>query len=365
MFKTKRLKEIQNSIISGKRLSEENALYLLSREVTIGEAGELAYQVRTKLHGKKAYYVRNFHLNLTNICKSNCSFCSFRKRKGEERAYALSLEEALNITQKAIEKGVNEIHIVNALNPELPFDYYLRVVQEIKSRFAEVAIKAFTAVEIDFFSKLTGLSYQDILKTLKDSGVSYLPGGGAEIFDSQVRAKLGTSKIPGNTWLKIHEIAHLLDISTNATMLYGHFENESHIIDHLSRLRKLQDRTHGFEAFIPIKFIPFNTEISVKESSVVKDLKIISVSRLFLDNFPHIKAYWISLSPEVAQIALSFGADDIDGTIIRERIIHAAGVKVEEGMYAEELASLIQGAGFVPVERNSFYAEVKGGEYRC
>lgn len=359
------LKKIEEKVNTGERLTEEDALYLLSEEVSLGEVGELAYRVRNRLYGKKAYFVRNFHLNLTNICKSNCRFCSFRKKAGEEGAYTLSIDEALTLASEAVKRGVTEIHIVNALNPYLPFEYYLEVVKSIKSRFFNVTVKAFTAVEVDFFLKLTGLTYEKVLEELKNAGVDYLPGGGAEIFDASVRRKLGTSKISGATWLKIHELAHELNIPTNATMLYGHFEKDVHIVNHLSKLRELQDRTHGFEAFIPLKFIPFNTEINIRESSAAKDLKVIAVSRLFLDNFPHIKAYWVSLTPEVAQVALSFGADDIDGTIFRERIIHAAGIQVEEGMTPEDLSTLIADAGFVPVERNSFYAEVKGSDHGC
>lgn len=359
------LQKIRKKADRGERLTKEDALYLLSDEVSAGEAGELAYGVRRKLHGDKAYFVRNFHLNLTNICKSNCRFCSFRKKAGEKGAYALSTSEALNLASEAVKRKVKEIHIVNALNPDLPFEYYLEVVSNLKSRFPDVSIKAFTAVEVDFFSKLTGFSHERVLEKLKDAGVDYLPGGGAEIFDSSVRQKLGTSKISASTWLRIHALAHKLNIPTNATMLYGHFENNAQIVNHLFRLRKLQDLTHGFKAFIPLKFIPFKTEINIRDSSAVKDLKIIAVSRLFLDNFPHIKAYWVSLTPEVAQVALSFGADDIDGTIFRERIIHAAGTHVEEGMSPESLSRLIADAGFVPVERNSFYLKTKRSYSKC
>jgi len=366
-LKTKdiRLKKIEEKVDKGERLTEEDALYLLSDKVPLGKAGELAYRMRERLYGKKAYFVRNFHLNLTNICQSNCRFCSFKKKAGEEGAYALSPNDALDLASEAVRKGVTEIHVVNALNPYLPFDYYLKIVSSLKASFPSVTLKAFTAVEVDFFSKLTGFTYKEVLKKLKNVGVNYLPGGGAEIFDSSIRRKLGTSKIPGSIWLKIHETAHKLKIPTNATMLYGHFEKNSHIVKHLSRLRKLQDKTQGFKTFIPLKFIPFNTEIKIRESSAPKDLKVIAVSRLFLDNFPHIKAYWVSLTPEVAQVALSFGADDIDGTIFREKIIHAAGIKVEEGMTPEELSFLISDAGFIPIERNSFYAEARRSEPNC
>lgn len=353
-----KLYEIKETIYSRKRISAEAAIFLLSEEVSLGAVGELAHFVRTTLHQNKAYYVRNFHLNLTNICQSDCKFCSFRKKAGEEGAYTLTVEESVELTKRARDIGATEIHIVNALNPDLPFDYYLAVVRGIKAEAPELTIKGFTAVEIDFFAQITNVSYREIIQILAETGVEYLPGGGAEIFNESLRALLGTSKIPGKTWLEIHELAHRMGLPSNATLLYGHFEQKEDIVEHLSMLRSLQDKARGFEAFIPLKFIPRDTEIKIKQSSSVYDLRIMAVSRLFLDNFPHIKAYWVALTPEIAQIALSFGADDIDGTIMKEKIIHAAGAKVEEGMTPEELSSLISHAGFEPVERNSFYSEI-------
>lgn len=359
MASNNKLSEIKKAIYSRKRISEEAAVFLLSEEVSLGTVGELAHFVRTTLHGKKAYYVKNFHLNLTNICQSSCKFCSFRKKADDEGAYALTVEESIELARRARDTGATEVHIVNALNPNLPFDYYLSVIKGIKKEAPELTIKGFTAVEIDFFAQMTNISYRDVILSLAEAGVKYLPGGGAEIFNANLRARLGTSKIPGSTWLEIHELAHRMGIPTNATLLYGHFEQKEDIVEHLSMLRGLQDRTRGFEAFIPLKFVPYDTEIKIEESSSVYDLKVTAVSRLFLDNIPHIKAYWVTLTTEIAQIALSFGADDIDGTIMKEKIIHAAGAKVEEGMAPEELSSLIFEAGFEPVERNSFYAETE------
>ncbi len=358
-MKSSLLPEIVEKVYCGKRISEEEALSLLFEEVLLGQIGELADFKRTRLHGNKVYFVRNSHLNLTNICISKCKFCSFRKKPDEEGAYVLNAEEVKELVRQACRAGVTEVHVVSALNPKLPFEYYLDVVRGIKEIAPHITIKGFTAVEIDYLSRISGLTWEGVIGRLNESGVEYLAGGGAEIFNQRVRVLLGTFKTPGQKWLKIHEIAHLKGISTNATMLYGHFERAEDVVEHLRMLRDLQDKTGGFQAFIPLKFIPFDTELDIKESSSVYDLRIIALSRIFLDNFPHIKAYWVSLTPEIAQIALSFGADDLDGTVMKEKIIHAAGVKVKEGMSAEELKLLIKGAGFEPVERDSFYSEIK------
>lgn len=354
-----RIFTIKDKVINEKRISEEEALFLLSNETTLGEVGELAHLKRNSLHNDKAFYVQSFHLNMTNICAYSCRFCSFRRKPDDVDAYALSTNEAMRLIEKAVEFRAKEIHFVNALNPEMPLKRYLEVVERALQKFPDLSIKGFTAVEIDFFARTEHISYEQVLDSFKSVGISYLPGGGAELFDSAVRRKLGTNKISGETWLKIHELAHRKGFVSNATMLFGHFENPVQIIEHLSSLRKLQDRTGGFKAFIPLRFVPHKTRIKMQETSALNVLRIVAVSRLFLDNFPHIKAYWVSLTPEIAQVALSFGADDLDGTIMKERIMHEAGAEVKEGLTPEEMRKLITDAGFVPVERDSFYKEIK------
>jgi len=251
------------------------------------------------------------------------------------------------------------VHMVGSLHPSFKFDYYLALVREIKSHFPGVAIKAFTPVEIDYFSKISGKSVEKVLLDLKDAGLDMMPGGGAEIFAEEVRNKICPEKISGKRWLEIMEIAHLNGIKTNATMLYGHLESEDDIIDHLMRLKKLQAKTNGFNAFVPLAFHPTNTFLSyLRPATGVKDLKITAISRIILDNIPHIKAYWVMLGEKTSQVALNFGADDMDGTIVKERITHSAGAKIKEGLTEEDLIYMIKSAGFTPVERDSFYNEV-------
>jgi len=347
--------EARELVASGKRVEADHARALLDRSIPLGAIGQLADMMRRRRHGRRAYWIPNFHLNLTNICANACKFCSFRKSKGDEGAYTLSVDEAVRLAEQAVRAGAREIHIVNALNPELGLDYYESVLSSLRERFPDVTLKGFTAVEIDYFAKLEHLDYGTILERLWNAGLRYIPGGGAEIFDPRVRVKLGTSKVSGEKWLAIHRLAHERGFISNATMLYGHFETPDDIVDHLQKLRTLQDETGGFEAFIPLKFIPYKTEIPIQESSADYDLRVTAVARIFLDNIPHIKAYWVTLGTDVAQAALSFGADDLDGTIMKERIIHAAGAEVDEGLSPAELTALIERAGFEAVERDSFY----------
>ncbi|MBI5188162.1 MAG: CofH family radical SAM protein, partial [Nitrospirae bacterium] len=256
-----------------------------------------------------------------------------------------------------------EVHIVGGLHPDWPFEYYLEMLSTIKRNFPEIRIKAFTAVEIDYMSRISRLGLKEILLALKRHGLDLMPGGGAEIFDSNVRSRLCPEKISGERWLEVMETAHMIGIKTNATMLYGHIENYGHRVDHLLRLRELQDRTGVFQAFIPLSYHPKNTEIGGFYSSGIDDLKTIAVSRLVLDNFQHIKAYWIMLGEKISQLALLFGADDLDGTIVEEKITHSAGATTGESMTEEQLIHLIKMAGRIPVERDSFYREVKSEKH--
>ncbi len=356
---------LEDKVFSGERLTREDAIKLFQSD-DLFTIGRLASYVAKKKNGRNAYFIVNRHINPTNICVNRCKFCAFSRSKGEEGAYELTIEEIIEKLKdghgsRVTGHGFSEVHIVGGLHPDWPFEYYLNVLSAIKKEFPSIAIKAFTAVEIDYMSKISGLNLEDTLKTLKKSGLDLMPGGGAEIFAEGIRNKLCPEKISGDRWLEVMEIAHNAGIKTNATMLYGHLESIEDRVDHLFKLRDLQDRTGGFQAFIPLSYHPKNTEIGGFYSSGVDDLKTIAISRLVLDNFEHIKAYWIMLGEKISQVALLFGADDIDGTIIEEKITHSAGAMTEEGMTKEELIHLIKKAGRVPVQRDAFYNELWKG----
>jgi aminodeoxyfutalosine synthase len=353
--------KIKNKILGGKRISEEDALLLFETE-DIFTLGALACHVAEKKNKKKAYFIRNRHINPTNICVNRCRFCAFSRSKGEEGSYELTLKEVisrLKTQNSKLKTAVTEVHIVGGLHPEWPLSYYMKMLSSIKKHFPALHIKAFTAVEIDYFSRISGLTLSDTLKAMKKSGLGSMPGGGAEIFRESIRDRLCPEKISGERWLEVMETAHKTGIRTNATMLYGHVEDIADRVDHLSRLRSLQDRTRGFQAFIPLAYQPRNTEIEGSYTSGIDDLKTVAVSRIFLDNFAHIKAYWIMLGEKISQLSLKFGADDIDGTIIEEKIAHSAGGLTAGHLTAEQLVNLIQKAGRIPVERDSFYRVVR------
>jgi aminodeoxyfutalosine synthase len=353
------LTSIREKILAGKRISEEDALHLFESD-DIFTLGSLASHVAHKKNGKKAFFVRNRHINPTNICVNRCKFCAFSRSKGQEGAFELTIEDIINkLGDGHKATGFSEVHIVGGLHPDWPFEHYLEMISSIKKTFPKLHIKAFTAVEIDYFSKISGRSLEDTLSALKKSGLGSMPGGGAEIFSEGIRNQLCPEKIPGGRWLEVMETAHRVGIRTNATMLYGHVEDLSDRVDHLSRLRGLQDRTKGFQAFIPLAYHPKNTEIKGAYTSGIDDLKTVAVSRIFLDNVDHIKAYWIMLGEKISQLALLFGADDIDGTIIEEKITHSAGGLTGEKLTAEQLVNLIRKTGKVAVERNSFYKTVR------
>ncbi len=350
---------IKEKILSDGRLTGSDALRLFETE-DIFSLGILAARAAEKKNGRKAYFVRNRHINPTNLCVNRCGFCAFSRSKGQEGAFELTTREILRkLRVRSSGERLTEVHIVGGLHPDRPFEYYLEMLSSIKSHYPGLHIKAFTAVEIDYMSRISGLGLSETLSRLKESGLGSMPGGGAEIFDPEIRNRLCPEKISGARWLKVMETAHGVGIRTNATMLYGHIEGYRHRIDHLIKLRNLQDRTGGFQAFIPLAYHPKNTAIEGKYTSGIDDLKMIAVSRLVLDNFDHIKAYWIMLGEKISQLALKFGADDIDGTIIEEKITHSAGALTGEGMTAEQLAYMIRKAGKTPVERDSFYKKVR------
>ncbi|MDP3260601.1 MAG: aminofutalosine synthase MqnE, partial [Thermodesulfovibrionales bacterium] len=314
------LSKIKDKILSGRRLTKEEAIWLFESD-DIFTLGKLAFHASKKKNGNKAYFIRNIHINPTNICVNRCKFCAFSRSKGEEGAYEMTLDE---IIQK-LSTSFQEVHIVGGLHPDWPFEYYLEMLSSIKKHFPKLQIKAFTATEIEYMSRISGKSVFDTLTALRKHGLDTMPGGGAEIFDVGVRNQLCPEKLSSEGWLNVMETAHKAGIKTNATMLYAHVETYEQRVDHLMRLRELQDRTGGFQAFIPLAYHPKNTEIGGSYSSGIDDLKTIAVSRLVLDNFAHIKAYWIMLGEKLSQLALLFGADDIDGTIIEEKITHSAG----------------------------------------
>jgi len=360
-----KLEPIAEKVMAGERLN-------FAEGVTLYESGDLltlgclANQVRERLHGKRTYFNVNRHLNPTNVCVASCRLCAFGRKPDAPAAYAMALEEAFRTAGQGWSEAVTEFHIVGGLHPDLPFQFYLDLIRGLKERFPSVHLKAFTAVEIGYFSHITQMSIRDVLVKLREAGVSSLPGGGAEIFAPAVRRVICDHKIGAYTWLKVHSIAHELGMPSNATMLYGHIESSTHRVDHLLQLRDLQDETHGFQTFIPLAFHPANTElgklVSHTETSGFMDLKNVAVARLMLDNFPHIKAYWIMMTPRVAQVALRFGADDLDGTVVEEKIYHDAGARTPQAMTRQQIIRLIREAGQEPFERDTLYRPVSRTE---
>ncbi len=357
-----RLNPIAEKVLAGERLSAEEGL-LLYRTRDVLAVGWLANLVRERLHGDKTFFNVNRHINHTNVCVAACRLCAFGRKKGEPNGYTMELEEAWTTAASGYSEAVTEFHIVGGLHPDLSLEYYLDLLRGLKERFPKVHIKAFTMVEVSFLARRAKLTIEQTLIKLREAGLDSLPGGGAEIFASDVRSIICDHKIDGNEWIDTARIAHKLGFRSNATMLYGHIENDEHRIDHMMRLRTLQDETGGFQTFIPLAFHPENTPLShLPVTTGLTDLRQVAVSRLFLDNFAHIKAYWQMLTPKIAQIALRFGADDLDGTVIEEKIYHDAGATTPQGMTRRELCRLITEAGRVPVERDTLYRAVERNE---
>jgi aminodeoxyfutalosine synthase len=352
------LDTICDKINAGRRLSFDDGLALYASN-DLPTIGALANQVRERLNGNFAYYNVNTHLNPTNVCVYRCSFCAFRADLKEPRGYLMTDEQILARAEEASRLGATEMHIVGGLHHQKPFEWYVHVVRIIHEAYPDLHLKAYTAVEINWFSFLTGRPTREVLAELTEAGLGSMPGGGAEIFHPDVRDRICEHKADADEWLRIHRKAHELGLRTNATMLYGHVENASHRIDHLCRLRELQDETGGFQTFIPLAFHPENTGLAtITKASGLMDLKTMAVSRLMLDNFPHVKAYWIMLGIKTAQVALSFGADDLDGTVVHEKIYHDAGAETPQALTVEEIRRLITEAGRVPVERDTLYRHV-------
>jgi len=355
------LHDIAAKVKNGDRLNRQDAIRLYDSNdlVTIGALGEFARKRKAGAGKEKyVYYIHNMHLNPTNFCVETCRFCSYANPTERSKAYTWTVDKVLEEARKGVESGINEIHMVGGLNPACDINYYEEVFRAIKSEFPQIHLKAMTAVEIEYMANLEGISYRETLERLIAAGLGSMPGGGAEIFDEEVRERMAVKKTPAPIWLEIHGIAHELGLRTNATMLTGIGESVANKVDHLLLLREQQDKTGGFFCFIPLKCYYDGTTITeaeVAEPSGYDVLKDIAISRLVLDNFDHIKAYWIQLGENLAQVAFSFGADDMDGTIKEEKITHAAGATSPLQLAKENLEYLIASAGYQPVERDTLY----------
>jgi aminodeoxyfutalosine synthase len=357
-----RLGAIRAKVEAGERLSFEDGVFL-DESADLFTLGELANLVRERKNGQFTYYNVNTHLNPTNVCVYRCTFCAFRADLKSPKGYVMSDEQVLERAAEADRRGATELHIVGGLHHQLPYEWYLNVVRIIHAAHPRLHLKAYTAVEWDWFARLTGRPTRDLLAEFKEAGLGSLPGGGAEIFHPEVRPKICEHKADADEWLRVHREAHELGLRSNATMLYGHIEQGRHRIDHLVRLRELQDETAGFQTFIPLAFHPENTRLAhIPKASGVMDLRTMAVSRLMLDNFPHVKAYWVMLGIKTAQVALAFGADDLDGTVVHEKIYHDAGSDSPQELSVAEIRRLIQEAGRTPVERDTLYREVVRAE---
>jgi aminodeoxyfutalosine synthase len=345
---------IWEKVLEGERLSLEDGVRLFeSPDFTA--VGRMADHVKTQRDGDRVYFVLNRHLNPTNICALSCSFCDFAKKKGDPDAYEMSMEEILD----HLDEETREVHMVGGHHPDWPFEKYVEIVSTIHKSFPNVQVKAFTAAEIDYFHRRWKVDPEESLAMLKEAGLRSMPGGGAEVFSDRVHKLLLPGKNTANRWLEIHSMAHRMGIPSNATLLYGHIETYRERVEHMIRLRELQDDTGGFLAFIPLEYQTGDTNLVPRQASAVEDLKTVAAARLILDNFPHVKAYWVMIGEETASISLHFGASDLDGTIGKERIAHAAKAASPAGLARERMVNLIRDAGKVPVERDALYNTVR------
>jgi len=355
-------KKITEKVIEDERISDEEGIFLFEKG-SLGLNGTLANYIREKKHGGKTYFNRNFHIEPTNVCVFSCKFCSYsRLYAHRDEGWVLSKEQMMDIVKSYDGKPITEVHIVGGVHPKLNLDFFCDFISQIKKHRPGLHVKGFTAVELDYMFRKAKLSVKEGMKKLNDAGLQSMPGGGAEIFDAEIRSKICHDKVDAEGWLTIHEEAHLLGMHTNATMLYGHIENYAHRIDHMNRLRNLQDKTGGFNTFIPLKFRNKNNDMSdVPESSITEDMKMYAVARIYMDNFPHLKAYWPMLGRQNAQLSLSFGVDDMDGTIDDSTKIYSMAGSEEQNptLSTEELVMLISQAGRQPIERDTLYNVVK------
>lgn len=356
------LQSIAKRVLQGERITDEDCLILFN-EAELPLVGALANHIREKLHGDKTFFNRNFHIEPTNVCVFSCKFCSYsRLYAHKEEGWELSIDQMVDIVKNYDGKPVTEVHIVGGVHPKMTMSYFVELIQKIKAHRPDLHIKGFTAVELDYMFKKAKLSVSEGLQQLKEAGLQSLPGGGAEIFHPEIRSAIAGDKVSGEGWLAIHEMAHQLGMHSNATMLYGHIEKFEHRIDHMKKLRDLQDRTQGFNTFIPLKFRNANNDMShVAESNLIEDMRMYAIARIYLDNFPHLKAYWPMLGRQNAQLTLSFGVNDIDGTIDDSTKIYSMAGSEEQTptMTTEELVALIQQAKRKPIERDTLYHEIK------
>lgn len=350
------LAPIREKLDAGERLSFEDGV-ALSRTPDLAALAALANRDRERRFGDLTFFNRNVHVNATNVCEASCIFCSFARLKtGDAGAYTMALDEAVGRVRALRDEFVTEVHIVNGLNPDLPWSYYPDLLRAIKAERPDLHVKAFTAVEIHYFAEKYGKTYEQVLAELIDAGLGSLPGGGAEIFHPRARKKLCDDKVDADGWLQVHRVAHKMGLRSNCTMLFGSIETVEERVDHLVRLRALQDETGGFQTFIPLRFHHENNRLrKLKEPTGFETLRTFAVSRLMLDNVDHIKAYWVMLGIKLAQVSLAWGVDDLDGTVREERIYHMAGAKTPQEMTRAELVALIRHAGRVPVERDTLY----------
>jgi len=388
------LDALEDKLAAGRRLTRQDGLAIFA-SADLAALGRIADAARRRRHGLRTWYVVNTHVNYTNVCVNRCDLCAFYRDEGDAEAYLLSPDEVVARAAPDLEAGATEVHVVGGLHPEVGLDYYLAVIGGLHEAFPRVSIQALTAVEVARAAETSGLAVREVLARLKEAGLTGLPGGGAEIFDSGVRRRICPNKISGEEWLAVHRQAHALGLPTNATMLYGHLEEPEHRVDHLLALRAAQDETGGFQAFIPLAFHPQGTRLGSQVGGTATaegrdrarapdtstptptgvsvpppggptaydDLKTMAAARLLLDNVPHVKAFWIMLGEDTAQVALRFGADDIDGTVVREEITHAAGARTPQGLTPDRIEHLVRAAGCEPVERDTLYRRIKRGQH--
>jgi aminodeoxyfutalosine synthase len=356
---TTKLDDIRRKVASGERLTLQDGLVLYDPATPLHEVGQLANIVRERLNANRAYFNINTHLNPTNVCVYRCTFCAFRADLRDPKQYLMSDEQILARGREAVDNGCTEMHIVGGLHHQMKYEWYVNLIRQLHTAYPSLHLKAWTAVEINWFEFLARKPVRAILEDMVEAGLGSLPGGGAEIFHPEVRDRICEHKADASKWFDIHRTAHSMGLKSTCTMLYGHIENDYHRVDHLIRLRELQDETHGFQTFVPLAFHPANTGLShLPKPSAITDLRTIAVSRLMLDNIPHVKAYWIMLGLGTAQAALAYGADDLDGTVRHELIYHDAGATTPEVLSVEHIRRLIAEAGRDPVERDTLYREI-------
>lgn len=355
------LKNIAGKVKEGIRISDEECVTLFEKG-SLAFVGTLANFIREKLHGDKTYFNRNFHIEPTNVCVFSCKFCSYSKLyANKEEGWELSIDQMLDIVKTYDGKPITEVHIVGGVHPKMNMAYFIELIQKIKAHRPDLHIKGFTAVELDYMFRKAKLTTVEGMQQLKDAGLQSLPGGGAEIFHPAIRDIIAADKVSGEGWLEIHETAHKLGMHSNATMLYGHIEKYEHLVDHMSKLRSLQDKTGGFNTFIPLKFRNSNNDMShVAESTITEDMRLYAIARIYLDNFPHLKAYWPMLGRQNAQLSLAFGVNDIDGTIDDSTKIYSMAGSEEQNptMSTTDLVALIKQVKRKPIERDTLYNEI-------